>query len=178
MRYCPNCSAYQKDGRAKVCSKCGYDFSDEEERRDKRRREIEEEEFRRITERNADYNGSVPCPVCGSPTREYQEELECPVEGRRIPIRGVKLMGGDITKKPVTMLQFDLKGRICTEGHKIYGDFECREKKLCPVCHDKMVFYGASLLSCPRCNRHFESQYFPDPDPEEELKREGWVPSR
>ena len=175
MRYCPNCSAYQHDPGAKICPKCGYDFSDEEERREKRRREIEEEEFRRITESNVDYDPSNRCPECGSPTREYREEMECPVEGNRIPIRGIKLMGGDITKKPITLLEFTVTGRICKEGHKICQDYDYREKRLCPVCQDKMVFYGSTLLSCPRCNRHFENEYFPNPDPVKELESEGWI---
>jgi hypothetical protein len=175
MRYCPNCSAYQHDGNATHCEKCGFDFSAEIERKEKRRKEIEEEELRNYAEKNAVFDPGHPCSVCGSPSKHVEEEIEHPVEGNRVPIRGIKLMGGDITKKPITLLQFRVKGNICSSGHKIYTDYDLREKRLCPICQDKLVFYGSSLLSCPRCNRHFQSEYFATMDPQEALKEEGWL---
>jgi hypothetical protein len=173
MNYCPNCSAYQYDPYAKKCSKCGYDLTIMEQRKEKRRQEIENEESLRVEE--ASYDQETQCSICGEPTRFVDLELDHPVEGTRMPIQGVKLMGGEITKKPVTLLQFKIKGRICRGGHKVVTEYDCREKPLCPICHDRLVLYGASLLSCPRCSRHYQKEFFSTQEPEEALELEGWV---
>lgn len=173
MSYCPNCSAYQYDPQAKKCEKCGYDLTIVEERKERRRQEIENEEIVRVEE--ASYDADSPCSICREPTRLVDIELEHPVEGTRMPIHGVKLMGGEITKVPITLLQFRIKGRICSGSHKVLLDYDCREKPLCPICHDRLVLYGASLLSCPRCSRHFQTEFFSTQEPDEALELEGWV---
>lgn len=100
--------------------------------------------------------------------------MELPVEGKRISIRGLKLMGGDITKRVVTQVTYDISGRECREGHKFFSSASSKIRPLCPVCYHPMVRYGSSLLSCTRCNKHYPINDWPDPDPMEVLRDDGW----
>jgi len=177
MLYCPNCSAYQKDQTSSVCHRCGFDFTIEEQRRLRRAQEAEEEEIRKFTEGLRTYDRTCPCPVCGEPTVQHDEEVEHNVEGKRLPMSGMKLMGGDITKKAVTQISFSVSGRLCRQGHRSFTSFTSRERPLCPMCYDKMIRYGTSILSCPRCNRHFPMDAFETMDHEEALTAEGWIRS-
>jgi ribosomal protein L37AE/L43A len=175
MLYCPNCSAYQKDQGSTHCHKCGFDFSVEEERRRKRAQEAEMEDIRKFTENNKSFDPSSPCKICGSPTMEQDDEVEHIVEGKRISIGGLKMMGSDVTKRTETMMSMKVRGRRCQNDHLTYSEFEAREKPLCPMCLDRLVRYGSSILSCPRCKRHFPIDAFESMDPGEALRIEGWV---
>jgi tRNA(Ile2) C34 agmatinyltransferase TiaS len=57
----------------------------------------------------------------------------------------------------------------------MYSSFEAREKPLCPMCLDRMIIFGSSIFSCPRCKRHFPLDAFATKDPEIALREEGWV---
>jgi ribosomal protein L37AE/L43A len=173
--YCPNCSAYQKSPNAANCHKCGYDFAIEDERRRKRAQEVEQEEIRKFTESNRTFDPAVPCKVCGEPTMDENTEVDHQVEGKRISIGGLKMMGADVTKRTVTTISITVTGRICQNGHKMYSSFDAREKPLCPMCLDRLIRYGSSIFSCPRCKRHFPLDAFATMDPEQALREEGWV---
>jgi len=175
MLYCPNCSAYQKSVNALTCQRCGFDFTIEEERRRKRAFEAEQEEIRKFTENNRAFDSAVPCKVCGGPTREETVEIEHQVEGKRISIGGLKMMGADVTKRTVTTISLTVQGRVCQEGHGMYASFEARDKPLCPMCLDRMIRYGSSIMSCPRCKRHFPADAFATMDAEQALREEGWT---
>ncbi|MGA1847707.1 MAG: hypothetical protein ACMUHB_00070 [Thermoplasmatota archaeon] len=170
MQYCPNCSAFQYDQGAKRCSKCGFDFSSYDKpapKKDGKAKEKPSPDLSRFDE-------SEPCRICGSPTKEVHGTYEMKVEGGRMSIYGIKLMGGEITKKPSTLFTFEIEGRECSEGHQFFKDFEHRSRALCPVCYDPMMRYGSSLYSCSRCNKHFPVQSWPEPDPVEVLMDKGW----
>jgi hypothetical protein len=170
MQYCPNCSAYQYDQGAKRCSKCGFDLSSYI----KPKAAIDEKAPEKKTPNLARYDESEPCRLCGSPTKAVRGSYDMKVEGSRMSIYGIKLMGGEITKKPSTLFTFDIQGRECSNGHLFYQDFEYRSRALCPVCYDPMMRYGSSLYSCSRCNKHFPVQSWPDPDPVSVLRDKGW----
>ncbi len=169
MQYCPNCSAYQHDTGVKRCPKCGFDLTSHRETV----KEVETVESSTRFDLSR-YDESHPCPKCGSPTRIMDMDIDLKVEGERISIHGLKLMGGEITKKPVTMCSFHIVGRECSEGHKFYSDYTYRPRPLCPVCYDTMMKYGSSLFSCTRCNKHFPVRSWPEPDPGIVLLDEGW----
>jgi transposase-like protein len=175
MLYCPNCSAYQVDSAATNCHRCGFDFSIEEERRRKRAMEAEQDEIKKFTQNNRSYDPSKPCKVCGAPTLEEEVEIDHIVEGKRISIGGLKMMGSDVTKKTETIISMKVKGRVCQNEHMTYSVYESREKPLCPMCLDSLIRYGSSILSCPRCKRHFPVDAFESMDPEEALRSEGWI---
>jgi tRNA(Ile2) C34 agmatinyltransferase TiaS len=106
---------------------------------------------------------------------EQSAEIEHQVEGKRIAIGGLKMMGADVTKRTVTAISIAVTGRVCQAGHHMYSSFEAREKPLCPMCLDRMIIFGSSIFSCPRCKRHFPLDAFATKDPEIALKEEGWV---
>lgn len=169
MRYCPNCSAYQHDTESELCPKCGFDV--------KTHRELQEavpEEKKKEPKDLSRYDDSKPCRICGSPTREIHKELQVSVEGSRINMYGIKLMGGEITKRTATRIDYEIVGRECAEGHLFYGDVSYKKRPICPLCYDPLMIYGTSLFSCSRCSKHFPMGDWPDPDPEETLKEEGW----
>lgn len=174
MLYCPNCSAYQKDPGASTCHKCGFDVSVEEERRKRRALEVEEDEIKRFTHNNRSYDHTSPCKVCGAPTLEQNEEVQHEVEGAKIKVGGLKLMGSEISKRSITLMAINVKGRSCQEGHRTYTSYTCRDKPLCPMCLDLLMVYGSVILSCPRCNRHYSMADFRSINPEEALEAEGW----
>ena len=167
MLYCPNCCAYQYDAGATSCRKCGYDFSLHKEKKVQEKKE-------EVKKNIQGFDDSVPCRICGSPTRILEKEMELKVEGDRINISGLKLMGGEITKRTASSVEYHIWGRECSEGHPFYGDVGFRIRQLCPMCYGQMMKYGSSLYSCSRCNKHFPINDWPDPDPEETLRNEGW----
>ncbi|MEA3558556.1 MAG: hypothetical protein U9R75_04815, partial [Candidatus Thermoplasmatota archaeon] len=120
------------------------------------------------------FDASSPCRKCGSPTRSIRKQLEVTVEGTRISIYGVKIMGGEITKNTATRVEYEITGKECSEGHLFYDDVVFRKKPICPLCFDPLMAYGTSLFSCSRCNKHFPMNEWPDPDPERTLREEGW----
>jgi len=170
MQYCPNCSAYQYDQGAKRCEKCGFDLSGHCKPKPEKDGKAGEKKAPNLT----GFHASEPCAICGSPTRDIHGTYEMKVEGGRISIHGVRLMGGEITKKPSTLFIFEIEGRECSEGHRFFKDFEYRSRALCPVCFDPMMRYGSSLYSCSRCNKHFPVQSWPEPDPVSVLRDNGW----
>ena len=173
MRYCPNCSAYQYEEGAKICGKCGFDMeAHEAQMREKRSKE----EVQQKQESLIGFTNDVQCPVCGEPMKTIDTALELPFEGQRINVHGLKLMGGDITKKTVTMYQVDLLGMQCSSGHRFFSAISARTRALCPLCYDAMIEYGSSLFSCTRCQRHFSKADWSFPEPEEVLTNEGWFP--
>ena len=171
MLYCPNCSAYQHDKETTSCGRCGFDFSAHiktpseviEEKRPNQKKVLEQ--F---------FNTDRPCSTCGGPTRDIRGDVEISVEGERISIQGLKLMGGDITKATVTQYTYQINGYECKEEHRFFSDFKCRVRPLCPVCYDPMMKYGSSLMSCARCNKHFPIQSWVQPDEYEVLLMNGW----
>ena len=169
MQYCPNCSAFQYDQNAERCPKCGFDLTTANQNVTT----IPEEDLPK-KKVEPGFDPKKPCETCGSPTRPVNGEIEVPVEGERISIRGLKLMGGDITKRVVTQITYDISGYECREGHKFFSRAESKVRPLCPVCYHPMIKYGSSLLSCTRCNRHYPVNDWPDPDPMEVLDQEGW----
>jgi hypothetical protein len=169
MLYCPNCSAYQHDAGAEVCRKCGCDLSLSREPEPSEKRE----ERKNVTDLSS-YDPSVPCSICGSPTRDIRRHVDVTVEGNRISIYGVKLMGGEITKRTASRVEYEITGRDCPEGHLFYDDVGFRIRPICPLCYDPLMIYGNSLYSCSRCNKHFPMNDWPDPDPEATLRGEGW----
>ncbi|MGA1866443.1 MAG: hypothetical protein ACMUFK_03125 [Thermoplasmatota archaeon] len=172
MQYCPNCSAYQYDLNAERCRKCGFDLTAHTAKA--ATDTVKEETPKKKT--GASFDQRVPCRLCGSPTKKYEGDHEVPVEGKRISIRGLKLMGGDITKRTVTQITYSLSGYECQEGHKLYRSVSYRVRLLCPMCYHPMMKYGASLISCPNCNKHFPVNEWPEPDPMDVLHDEGWQP--
>ncbi|MFO8051314.1 MAG: hypothetical protein R6V01_06405 [Thermoplasmatota archaeon] len=170
MRYCPNCSAYQEDTGNEICAKCGFDLKHYREDREKKA-----EEIKGGPEKDqSGYDTSFPCRICGSPTRPLRTQVEVTVEGKRIGIYGVKLMGGEITKPTATRIEYEIQGRECSQGHLFYDDVGYRKKPICPLCFDPLMVYGTSLYSCSRCNKHFPMDDWTDPDPERALRDEGW----
>lgn len=172
MQYCPNCSAFQSDPEATSCDKCGYDLSMCKMRSDPS--DIEGPERKKIDD--GSFNIRKPCKRCGAPTKDVKGEIEINVEGKRMSIYGLKLMGGEITKRPITQYTYKIEGYQCKEDHKFYGDFKCRIRPLCPVCYDPMIKYGSSLLSCARCNKHFPVDNWVEPDELDILLEQGWAP--
>jgi hypothetical protein len=172
MPYCPNCSAYQYDAAAETCSKCGHVLhisTAPEEKSDL-------DEFAPKMVEEPSYSVRQPCKRCGAPTKVTNGEIEIEVEGERLSINGLKLMGGEITKKAVTRYTYHVQGYTCKEEHRFYSDFRCRIRPLCPVCYDPMIKYGSSLFSCTRCNKHFSLESWVEPDAEEVLLDHGWAP--
>jgi hypothetical protein len=172
MLYCPNCSAYQCDQTATACDKCGHVLSaheiitNEPEIDCPPQQKVEDPAFRIRR----------PCKRCGSPTKEINGDIDIDVDGERLSIYGLKLMGGEITKRAVTKYTYSMNGYICKEDHKFYSDFKCRIRPLCPVCYDPMIKYGSSLLSCSRCNKHFPVNDWKEPDELDVLVNNGWAP--
>lgn len=120
------------------------------------------------------FNTDRLCGICGGPTRDIRGDIEISVEGERISIQGLKLMGGNITKTTVTQYTYQITGYECKEEHRFFSDFKCRVRPLCPVCYDPMMKYGSSLMSCSRCNKHFPIQNWVQPDEHEVLLMNGW----
>ncbi|MBN1390203.1 MAG: hypothetical protein JXA22_06135 [Candidatus Thermoplasmatota archaeon] len=172
MQYCPNCSAYQYDGNAEKCRKCGFDLTTQKAKVSSDI--VKEGPPKERSERS--FDARVPCMLCGSPTKAFDGEHDIPVEGRRISINGLKLMGGDITKKTVTQITYTLSGYECQGGHKLYSSVTYRVRQLCPLCYHPMFRYGSSLISCTRCNKHFPLNDWPKPDPMALLQGDGWEP--
>ncbi|MBN1540029.1 MAG: hypothetical protein JW939_07780 [Candidatus Thermoplasmatota archaeon] len=172
MQYCPNCSAYQYDTDAERCRKCGFDLT--AHRAKVATGNVKDETPAQKSEAN--FDPRVPCRLCGSPTKKFEGDHEALVEGNRISIRGLKLMGGDITKRTVTQITYTLSGYECQEGHRLYRSVSCRVRLLCPMCYHPMMKYGSALISCPNCNKHFPVNEWPDPDPMDVLHDEGWQP--
>jgi hypothetical protein len=172
MLYCPNCSAYQYEKDATSCRKCGFDFSGYVETTPEV--VVEDEASGKVKIPHRNYNADRLCNICGGPTRDIKGDIEISVEGERISIRGLKLMGGDISKTAVTQYTYQIIGYECREGHRFFSDFKCRVRPLCPVCYDPMMKYGSSLMSCSRCNKHFPVQSWAKPDEFEVLLMNDW----
>jgi ribosomal protein L37AE/L43A len=174
MRYCPKCCAYQHDQLARSCRKCGFDFTEHEkklkadmERKLSEDRTQDEEAFGR-------YDTESPCPECGAPTRPVERTLEVPVEGSKVMVQDLKVMGGDMNKRSVNQYQIDITGMECYKGHRFYRTFQYREKLLCPLCLGPMIRYGSAILSCNRCNKHYSLGDWAKADPVKLLEDEGW----
>jgi len=175
MRYCPKCSAYQHDDAAVSCRKCGFDFSEH-------LKKMKEEEEQRSAEQAsppkkvaAPLEPDHPCPICGAPTRAVETTVESAVQGNKIVVQGVRLMGSEISKRSVTECQIDVVGRACENGHKIYATMVPRVRAVCPLCLHYMINYGSAVLSCTKCNKHFSLDDWVFPGPEEVLRNEGWI---
>jgi hypothetical protein len=175
MLYCPNCSAYQHEENAVICRKCGYDMAAHIERKsheaEKVNREKKEVEERRLK----DFNQDCPCPVCSAPTRGIDEDIELIHEGGRINMYGLKLMGGEITKRTLSQYRMSVTGIECCDGHRFYIDVSSRRRALCPLCQEPLMEYGSSLYSCTRCDRHFSMADWEFPAEGEVLERSGWI---
>jgi hypothetical protein len=171
MLYCPNCSAYQHDKAATSCSRCGFDFSGHTNTTPE---VIDDDGPGKMKIPDQFFDKDRPCSICGSPTRDISGDVEISVEGERISIRGLKLMGGDITKTAMTQYTYQITGYECKEEHRFFSDFKCRVRPLCPVCYDPMMKYGSSLMSCTRCDKHFPVQGWAQPDEYEVLLMNGW----
>jgi hypothetical protein len=172
MLYCPNCSAYLYDPGSETCDKCGYDLSSYTE-------QVPEPDLDvpgRKKVPDVSFSVRKPCKRCGAPTKDIRGEIEINVEGTRMSIYGLKLMGGEITKVPLTQYTYSIDGYECKEGHKFFNEFKCRIRPLCPVCYDPMMKYGSSLLSCSRCNKHFPVENWVEPDKLNVLLDHGWAP--
>jgi hypothetical protein len=175
MLYCPNCSAYQYEENAEKCRKCGYDMASHREREcsgspgeDKGKKETEDLGSDR-------FENDCPCPLCESPTRMVDEESDVIHEGGRINMHGLKLMGGEITKKTLSLYRMRIKGIECSKGHRFYLEVRSKKRALCPLCQDPLMEYGSSLYSCTRCNRHFSLADWEFPEDTEVLERNGWI---
>lgn len=121
------------------------------------------------------YDADCPCPVCGSPTKIIDQTLELQHEGPRINMNGIKLMGGEITKRTMTQYQMSVKGLVCSEGHRFFVDSVSKTRALCPVCHEPMIEYGSSLYSCTRCRKHFSKSDWETPSNDDMLRNDGWI---
>ncbi len=125
--------------------------------------------------RLASFDEDSPCPLCDAPTRLIDGGVEVDREGIRINMHGLKLMGGDITKKTVTRYQMDVNGLECSDGHRFFTGVRARIRALCPMCMDEMHEYGSSLFSCTRCNKHFSKGDWEIPAEGLVLEEEGWM---
>ncbi len=125
-------------------------------------------------EEDSRFDPSRPCPICGTPTKEVPLDVQHSVMGDKIPMTGLRLMGGDIEKKATTLISIEGVGRECREGHHIAQRWTSREMPICPMCFTKLSPYGASILSCSRCSRHFPTHCFRSRPHEEALMAEGW----
>jgi len=168
MRYCPNCCAYLHENDLDVCPKCGYDLR---KAREERSAVMKEEEAGKVIDTL--FNGP-PCPICGEGTAEVEVEVEHIAEGERIPIKGLRLMGGEINKRARTQLLFWIRGTVCRTEHRSVLEYSCRETAQCPMCFSKLTPYGSSILSCVKCDRHYPTASFVSIDQEEALRMEGW----
>ncbi len=175
MQYCPNCSAYQYEENAERCRKCGYDMATHRERVGQNVEKDQHEKIKQEEIRLKEFDRECPCPLCESPTRVVDEETELIHDGGRINMYGLKLMGGEITKKTATQYWIQVKGIECSKGHRFYMDVASKTKALCPMCHDPLMEYGSSLYSCTRCNRHFSMADWDFPPDGEVLERNGWI---
>lgn len=174
MRYCPKCCAYQHDQLAKACRKCGFDFTEHErklkmdlERKLSEERTQDEEAFGK-------YDMASPCPECGAPMRPVERTIEVPVEGAKVSVQDLKLMGSDMNKRSVTQYSIDIVGVECFKGHRFFRSFVHREKPLCPLCLNPMIRYGSAILSCNRCKKHYSLGDWATKDPLLLLSEEGW----
>ncbi len=120
------------------------------------------------------FDPSWPCPLCGVPTKEVPLDVQHRVTGEKIPITGLRLMGGEIEKKAITQISFEGVGRECREGHRIALRWTSKEMPICPMCFSKLSPYGSSILSCARCSRHFPTHCFRSCPHKEALNAEGW----
>ena len=123
----------------------------------------------------ANFDTDSPCPLCDTPTRAVDGDVGVDREGIRINMHGMKLMGGEITKRTVTRYQMEIKGLECSEGHKFFTSVRARIRALCPMCMDEMHKYGSSLFSCTRCSQHFSMADWEIPDESIVLEEEGWI---
>lgn len=175
MRYCPNCSAYQYEENAQTCRKCGYDMAAHKERENSRMENGDEKRKKKEEERLKSFDPDCPCPLCNCPTKAIDSEMDLIHEGGRINMHGLKLMGGEITKRTLSHYRMRVTGIECSEGHCFYIDVSSRKKALCPLCQDPLMEYGSSLYSCSRCNRHFSMADWEFPPDVEVLERNGWI---
>ncbi len=166
-QYCPNCSAYQLDTKAPNCHKCGHDMVAAREEQHSRKLE-------KVKEGDSSFDPSQPCPSCGAPTKDIPLDIEHGVRGEKIPMTGLRLMGGEIVKRATTQIFIEGVGRECREGHRIALSWTSREMPICPMCFSKLSPYGSSILSCGRCSRHFPTHCFRSRPHEEVLNEEGW----
>jgi len=171
MLYCPNCNAFQHDPDSDICPKCGFDMKAYVEKR-RMKREPADAGEKRI--RMVGFDEKLPCPLCGSPSKVIDSEMEFIHEGERINVHGLKLMGGEITKRTQTQYQLHVRGTECEEGHLLYEEAKGRIRALCPLCFDPMIEYGSSLLSCTRCNRHYSKADWTIPPIDDIMRAEGW----
>lgn len=174
MRYCPKCSALQHDDKAAGCRRCGYVFEAGQESESLIQQKSDREELLSILGQTKSYDSSHPCPVCQEPTRALERDLEHKVEGEKIPLKGIRLMGGEITGKAMTLITIHVSGMECSSGHLICLSYQARDRPLCPLCQRAMINYGSSLFSCSNCKLHFPSNIFRSEEPERVLEMEGY----
>ena len=174
MRFCPNCSAMQRDDKAKICRKCGHSLEDGNADEAKDLVMSEREELLSVIGGSHEYDKERPCPICHEPTRQIHREIERMVLGDRVPIKGLRLMGGDLTKRAETLINLDVIGRECRGGHTLCEQYRVRERQLCPLCRRPMITYGSTLMSCRDCSLHFPRDIFSSEDPEKILTSEGF----
>ncbi|MCK5773181.1 MAG: hypothetical protein KAH57_05285, partial [Thermoplasmata archaeon] len=130
-QYCPNCSAYQLDTKAPNCHKCGHDMASARE-------EQHNQKLEKVKVEDSSFDRSQPCPLCAAPTKEIPMEIEHGVSGDKIPMTGLRLMGGDLVKRATTQILIEGAGRECREGHRIALRWTSREMPICPMCFSKL----------------------------------------
>lgn len=121
------------------------------------------------------YDKDCPCPVCSAPTKMINESMDLIHDGPRINMNGIKLMGGEITKRTQTHYQMYVKGLVCSEGHRFFIQAGSKVRALCPMCHELMIEYGSSLYSCTKCNKHFSKGDWEVPSDADVLRNNGWI---
>ena len=138
------------------------------------REEQHKQRREKVKEEDSSFDPSQACPLCGAPTRDLPLDIQHDVGGDKIPMTGLRLMGGDLVKRATTQIIIEGVGREGREGHRIALQWASKEMPICPMCFSKLSPYGSSILSCGRCSKHFPTHCFRSRPHEEVLTEEGW----